>query len=74
MTRSGEFTNMSEDLKKKPPRRYSISVTGNTYERLRTQVTAGSVASFVDEIVEMALDDSTISNRIVDACRQVEGS
>jgi hypothetical protein len=64
---------MSEDLKKKP-RRYSISVTGCIYDRLRTQVTSGSVASFVDEIVEMALDDSTISNRIVAACRQVEGS
>lgn len=49
--------------------RYSISISGKTYDRLRGAVTE-SVATFVDDILTTALDDSTISARLLAACRQ----
>ncbi len=54
--------------------RCSISVSGETYDRLRASVTSGSVASFVDEIVVTALDDPAIMARLVDRCRREEGA
>lgn len=49
--------------------RYSISVSGKTYDRLRGAV-AGSLANFVDEIVMAALVDPTIAARLLAACQQ----
>jgi hypothetical protein len=59
---------------KRKPRRYSISVTGRFYERLRTQVTSESVASFVDDVIATTLEDPALSAQVVDACLQAEGS
>lgn len=56
--------------KKKKPR-YSISVTGKTYDRLRLAV-GGSLQKFVDEIVRNALDDPTILARVTGKCRPKE--
>jgi hypothetical protein len=67
---SKESGAMFEKPKKKKLNRYSISVSGKTYERLREHVTSGSVASFVDEVVTMALDDPAISSRIVAQSQQ----
>ena len=52
----------------KKTQRYSISVSSRTYDRLRT-VVAGSLASFVDDIVTTALDDPAILARVVAKCR-----
>ncbi len=52
--------------------RYSISVMGETYDRLRAVVPRGSMASFVDEIVESALDDPEILARLISRCRSEE--
>ncbi|HSX22346.1 MAG TPA: hypothetical protein VLE97_06175 [Gaiellaceae bacterium] len=49
--------------------RYSISVSGPIYDRLRTSVD-GSMASFVDGIVLGALNDPAILARLVSRCRQ----
>jgi len=49
--------------------RYSISVSGRTYDRLCAAVPRGSVASFVDDIVTSALDDASVLARLVDRCR-----
>ena len=49
--------------------RYSISVSGETYERLRTAV-QGSMAAFVDDIVLGALDDPSMLARLLPRCRQ----
>lgn len=64
---------MSKEEKKKP-RRYSISVTGRFYDRLRTQVTSESVASFVDDVIADTLEDPMLSAQVVDACLAAEGS
>jgi hypothetical protein len=69
-----EINVMSEKLEKqktaKKLHRYSVSVSGKTYDRLRVTVTSGSLASFVDEIIASALDEPTILARIVVQCRQ----
>ena len=49
--------------------RYSISVSGETYDRLRNTV-QGSMAAFVDDIVLRTLDDPAILSRVVASCRQ----
>lgn len=49
--------------------RYSISISGKTYGRLRGAVD-GSLAFFVDDILMAALDDPTISARLLAACQQ----
>jgi hypothetical protein len=69
---SKEIGEMSEKQKteKKKLNRYSISVSGKIYDRLRAQVISGSLASYVDEIVEIALDDPAILVRLVAACRR----
>lgn len=59
---------MSEHNKK--PNRYSISVSGKTYDRLRAVVTQGSLASFINDIMGSALDDPAISARVLAMCRQ----
>lgn len=59
-------TNVTE---KKMPR-YSISVSGEIYDRLRSVVVQGSVAAFVDDIVLGALDDPAITARLVAQCQR----
>lgn len=49
--------------------RYSISVSGTTYDRLRGAVD-GSMASFVDGIVLGALNDPAILSRLLARCHQ----
>ena len=51
----------------KKTQRYSISVSSRTYDRLRTAV-AGSLAGFVEDLVETALDDSAMLESIVAKC------
>ena len=58
------------DVKKK--NRYSISVAGPTYDRMRAAYPTGSLARFVDEIVDSALDDPSIAARIATVCRREE--
>lgn len=53
--------------KKPAPKRYSVSVSARTYDRLHTAVD-GSLAAFVDKIVLAALNDSTIRSRVVAKC------
>jgi len=53
--------------------RYSISVSGRTYDRLRVVVPRGRVARFVDDLVTSALDDPKITNRLVDKCLADKG-
>ena len=55
----------------KKKQRYSISVSGGTYDRMRTIVT-GSLAKFVDNIVTTALDDPAILERVVAKCHSRE--
>ena len=54
----------------KKKQRFSISVSGTTYDRLRSAVPLGGVSSFVDDIVLGALDDPAILRRLIDRCRQ----
>lgn len=64
------MTEKTEKTEKKPKRyakRYSVSVSGGTYDRLRTAVD-GSLAAFVDDIVLAALDNSTIRSRVIAKC------
>lgn len=48
--------------------RYSISVSGETYDRMRSAV-QGSMAAFVDDLVLGALDDPTILARLLPKCQ-----
>jgi hypothetical protein len=48
--------------------RYSISVSAETYDRVR-EVVDGSLAKFVDGIVDSALNDPAILSRVVGHCR-----
>jgi len=57
-------------MKKHRTQRPSISVSGKIYDRLRAAFPAGNVATFVDEIVEAALNDPLITARLIDKCRQ----
>jgi hypothetical protein len=50
--------------------RYSISVSGKTYDRLSDKVPYGTVAKFVDGILMTALDDPTIMARLLEQLRQ----
>lgn len=56
---------MSEKPK---PKRYSISVSGPTYKRLRTSVASASVQKFVEGIIVSVLDDPTIRERVLGKC------
>jgi len=47
--------------------RYSISLSGGTYDRMRSMVT-GSMAKFVDNVVTTALDDPMILARVSAKC------
>jgi len=49
--------------------RYSISVSGATYDRLRAAVD-GRMATFVDDVVRSALDDPAIRARLLTLCPQ----
>jgi hypothetical protein len=56
-------------MQAKQKQRYSISVSGQTYARLRTSVTSGSMHKFVDRILVGALDDPAILGRLVAKCQ-----
>lgn len=58
---------MTTDIKKKP--RYAVSVSGKTYARARAAVPPGSLASFVDDIITSALDDPSITARLIAKCQ-----
>ena len=51
----------------KKKQRYSISVSGATYDRMRSIVT-GSLAKFVDNIVTTTLDDPAALERTLARC------
>lgn len=48
--------------------RFSISVSGSTYDRLRGAVPQGGIASFIDGIVSTALADPVIAARLLEKC------
>jgi hypothetical protein len=50
-------------------KRYAISVTGNTYDQLRSVIGAASLQKFVDRLVAGALDDPKIASRVIGKCR-----
>ncbi len=54
--------------------RYSISVSGSTYDRLRAATPRGTVTWIVEDLVLSALDDPEIRARVVDKCRFEEGA
>lgn len=56
-------------MSEKKMQRYSISVSGETYDRARMAV-QGSLSAFVDDIVLTALNDPSILARLVPKCRQ----
>lgn len=62
----------TKKTKKAKIRRYSISVSGTIYDQLRARVPHGSMAAFVDEIVETGLDDPEFLARLVASCRGEE--
>jgi hypothetical protein len=49
--------------------RYSISVTGRTYARLREFVASGSLPKFIDGLVVPVLDDPAVAARVLAKCR-----
>ena len=63
------MSEMNTDKKPRELHRYSISVSGKTYDRLRSAVTSCSLASFVDGVVTSALDDPTIVARLLARCQ-----
>jgi hypothetical protein len=48
--------------------RYSISVSGTIYDRLRGAVPQGGIAGFIDGIVSSALADPIITARLLEKC------
>ena len=54
----------------KRKQRYSISVSAETYDQVREVVNDGSLARFVDSIVESALNDPKVLSRLMGRCRQ----
>jgi hypothetical protein len=63
---------MQENIKEPVKRpRYSISVTQETYKRLRAAASPGKLASLVDEIIMHTLDNPEISARSISKCRQL---
>lgn len=60
---------MSEKKTPKQVKRCSISVSGLTYDRLRSSVgEVDSIQKFVDRIVANALDDPKILERVAAKC------
>ena len=59
---------MSKQRPKAKIKRYSISVCGETYERLRSTVSSTSLQKFVDGILTTALDDPAILERVLGKC------
>jgi len=60
-------------MAKQPRSRYSISVSGPFYARLREAV-PDTVTGFVEAAVVTALDDPEIRARLVHQCRYEEGA
>ena len=60
-------------MSKRKTSRYSISVSGGTYDRLRITMPQGGVSGLVDDILTEALDDPAILARLVNKCRYEEG-
>lgn len=60
-------------MPKRKTNRYSISVSGGTYDRLRITMPHGGVSGLVDDILTEALDDPAILGRLVNKCRYEEG-
>jgi hypothetical protein len=60
---------VKQKTKRRRLNRYSISMSGPTYERLRTSVKSVSLQKFVDGILTSALDDPTILTRMSEKCR-----
>jgi len=58
---------MSTKLEPKHP---CISVTGDTYDRLRAAQPHGCLAPYVEELVQRTLDDPKLSAQVVARCRQ----
>lgn len=55
-----------------PLRRYSISVTGATYDRLRAlPETEESMQRFVDALIMSAIDDPLVRLRVLAKCHPV---
>lgn len=61
-------------MAKRSCNRYSISVSGVVYDRLRSAIPRGNVTVFVEDAVASALDDPAIRARLVDQCRYEEGA
>jgi hypothetical protein len=55
-------------MSNKRKQRYSVSVSADVYDRAQ-QVVNGSLARFVDTIVETALNDPAVLSRLVSRCR-----
>lgn len=56
-------------MKKAPPKRYSISVTGATYDRIRDLPEASvSMQRFVDDLIMSAIDDPLVRTRVLAKC------
>jgi hypothetical protein len=53
---------------KRRPKRYSMSVSGKTYDRLRAALPSTSLQKFVDGILASALDDPAILDRVSARC------
>jgi hypothetical protein len=53
-------------------KRYSVSVSGATYARLRSAVSGKSLQRFLDDLVMSALGDPMISARVVGKCKAAE--
>lgn len=62
---------MTQPTKKQKPKRYSISVTARTYDRLRASMVPtehASLQKFVDSIIASALNDPMILERVAAKC------
>jgi hypothetical protein len=51
------------------PKRYAISVSGKTYARLRSAELSVSMQQFINVILESALADPAILERLVAQCQ-----
>lgn len=59
---------MSQDPQLRP-KRYSISVTGATYDRIRDLPEASaSMQRFVDDLITTAIDDPLVRVRVLAKC------
>jgi hypothetical protein len=67
-----ESSERQERSSKSRPKRYSISVTGETYARLRATVAEStSIQKFVDDLITSALDDALVAARVVGQCTEL---